>query len=462
MYKRSNDYRLTKLCVAALTMLVMPQSYATYSNVQSMLDALRPTAAVNAPELNQLIIALDGLPTDQQKQQAFHTLSPLVDLSILSASESANRQMAKRLNQRVLEVLPAQGFASGDTEEEGWDEALEDTDSSTTTKADGAKADSQTPAQPATETKTSDTSQYDFTFEKEKADAVSVERDPNKGLWAIVLGSEAAQKNRNNVYGYDATLIGGIIGIDRVFWDRWVFGLAGGYQQSDVDSRGPSGSYIDVKRVNASFYGYYTCPSSFYIMGLLTGAQNRNDSNRKILVPPAGGQFAFARIATAQFNNWESHAHLEMGHSWRLGNLYSTPKVFTNYTHWDIESYQESDAIGLNLNVRNHDLDSFVVGGGLLLEYRNHFKRAIVIPYLQTYVLHDFIKDKQTAVSNMLGGGFDFLTTGYEPAGTTFEVGAGLSVHSFRDFIFDLQYDFAARSSYTRHNVGLKLRYEWA
>ncbi len=450
MYKSSNDYRLTKLCVAALALLIVPQSYATYSNVESMLDALRPTAAANAPELNQLIIALDASVTEQQRQQSLHSLSPLVDLSILSASESANRQMVKRLNQRVLEIKHANGFSAGDNLEDDWDDdAFEDTDSSAAST-------------PTAENKENDTSKYNFSFIKEKSEASNIEKNPNKGLWSIVLGSDARQKNRDNAYGYDATLIGGIIGLDRVFGDRWVFGLAGGYQQSDVDSRGPSSSTIDIKRINASLYGYYTCPSSFYIMGLLTGAQNRNDSHRKILVPSAGGVVGFSRIANAHFNNWESHAHLELGHSWKKGNLYSTPKIFTNYTHWDIESYQENDAIGLNLNVRNHDLDSFVVGGGLLLEYRNYFKNAIVTPYLQGYVLHDFIQDQQTAVSNMLGGGFDFLTTGHEPASTTFEAGAGLSVHSFKNFIFDLQYDFAARSSYTRHNVGLKLRYEWA
>lgn len=460
MNNQKKENFLTNLCIATIGFFTIYSSHATFPNVESMLEALRPTAAANAPELDQLITALDGLPTEQQHQQALSTLTPMVGLSVRAASDSVNRQMVKRLNQRVLEIVsPKQGINVGDV----WDEIFADEQEVEKTKlSDSEAAEKVRQQQKESQAQKALDEQYQFSFisnEKEKKEGVS---DPYKGLWVLALGSETAQKNQDNVYGYDSTLLGVVVAHDWLLKKRWVLGVAGGYQQADADSRGPSGSAMDIKRVNLSLYAYYTRPSSLYLMALLTGAQNRYDTTRKILVPPAGGLFAFSRIANADFNGWESHAHLELGKSWHVNNFYMSPKLFTNYTYWHLESFQESDAGGLNLNVQKANLNSFVVGTGIDLEYQNHFQRAVVVPYLQFYVLHDFVQDKQIATSHMLGGGFDFRTEGAEPEGTTYEAGAGISVHSYKDFIFDLYYDFAAHSRYTRHTAGLKLRYEWA
>lgn len=463
MFKQRKDYFLTNLCFAILGICAVPKSHAAFNDVESMLNAMRPTAAAY-PEINDVITALDALPTDA-RQRALSTLTPVTDLSILAASESANRQMVKRLNQRMIAILsPQTGVSVGDE----WDDIFAEEENKpkatkTESKADSqAKNDNDTDSLEAVDDDNAIDEQYQFSFISKKQ-VMEHKKDPNKGLWMLALGSEARQKDQDNVhYGYKATVLGAIIGKDWVYKDRWVWGLAGGFQRAEADSKGPAGSQMDTKRFQASLYGYYTCPSSFYALGLLTGAQNRYDSKRKIVIPAAGGVPNVFRSAHADFNGWETHAHLEIGKTWYKGNGYATPKLFTNYTHWNIESYQEHDAYGLNLNVRSNNIDSFVLGGGLDLEYRNHFNNAVVIPYLQVYVLHDFINDKQVTTSNMLGGGFDFMTESAKPKGTTLEAGTGINVRSYKNFIFDLHYDFAVRSKYTRHTVGLKLRYEWA
>lgn len=452
MLKSSKKFLLTHLCIAALGATIIPQSHAHFPNVHTMLEALRPTAPVAAPQLNQVILAIDGLPPVQDKQNVLATLVPMANLSVLAASETANRRMIKRLNERVLELHEeGSGYNSGDDDDDFWEEIFEGDD-------DEAPQD----AQAAPKEEVSIDEKYDFSFAKETKEEPAVEEDPYKGLWGSLFGSSARQRNRDGVFGYDSTTLGGFLGRDWLVGERVVLGLAIGYQQSDVDSNVISGSYMDIKRLNLSAYWHYTCPSSFYLMALVTGAQNRYDSHRNILVPPVGGSTGFAGKAHGSFKGWEAHAHFEVGKSWNWGGLFASPKLFTNYTHWSLENYQEHDALGLNLNVHQDNIDNFSLGAGLVLEYRNHFQRAIVIPYIHGFVMHDFVQDQHKTVNQFQGGGFAFQTNSFEPSGGTYEVAAGINVHSYKDIVFDLHYEYAGRSKYHRHNLALKLRYEWA
>ncbi|HRE30599.1 MAG TPA: hypothetical protein PLD88_01365, partial [Candidatus Berkiella sp.] len=94
-------------------------SWATYSDVNAMLEALRPNAPVIAPELNTLILSLDGLnPIPIQKRDALYTLAPAADGSLREVSQAAMHQMHATIFDRVekLRELPPKptGIACGD------------------------------------------------------------------------------------------------------------------------------------------------------------------------------------------------------------------------------------------------------------------------------------------------------------------------------------------------------------
>ncbi|MBS0290544.1 MAG: autotransporter domain-containing protein [Proteobacteria bacterium] len=522
---------------ALLLASVCSQTLAVYPDVGSMLDALAPTAAVTAPELNTLIIAINALPTYQQKFDALQTLIPSADGSLIAASEGPMRQMQSVLYDRLVRVKKNDtGISSGDDQHDVTPkhsiaqtkqstDKVKDTETKKAEIADKGKgttaakqsesklevkkseapqktenhkeavadqkkenkvtektevkaeakpeAEANAEAKPETEAKIEDqtTSSETVKIENETTDSESETTtaevkvinpaDIKKGVWIQLLGNNTGQDWRDNVPGYDADVLGVLIGRDHLFTPNLTVGLAIGYVHSDVDSRGPSGSFLEIKRFQGTLYaGYnYCCP--FFLHGSLTVAYNDYDNNRYILVPPVGG-VPFVRIAWSEFDAWEANAHIETGYKWVCGGFHAIPKVMLTYSHFDLSGYVEQDAFGLDLDVKYNDMTFFPLGLGLKLEYQNEFEKAYVVPEIHAYYFHDFSRDPQTATALFTGGGFEFLSQGAPPGADSYEVGAGIAVHSDTNTGVIIQYDYAARSDYHRHCAFIKVRYEWA
>ncbi len=472
-----------------------------FPNVESMFQAIAPEAAETAPELNSLIIAIDALPTDQQKFDALQTLIPSANGSLRAASEGPMRQMESVLYDRLIKVKKVSGVSSGD-------ETVK-TESTVKTAADPEAVDPKAEAQKveahkahahkaevnkaeahkAVDPKAKDHKGEAAKGEPAKEEATKVEaakveatkveetkgeenkaegeppveppKEINKGVWIQLLGNNTGQDFRNSVPGYDANVLGLLIGRDKLVTPNLTVGLAIGYVHADVDSRGPSGSTLDIKRFQGTLYAGYHFESPFFLHGSFTVAKNDYDNERYILVPPVGG-VPFVRIAWSDFNAVELDGHLETGYVWQCGHFRATPKVMLSYSFFNFEKYVESDAFGLDLFTRYHNMNFMPLGLGVKLEYQNEFERVYVVPEIHAYGFHDFINDAQTATALFTGGGFEFLSQGATPAANSIEVGAGLAVHSDTNIAVVIQYDYAARNEYHRNQAFIKVRYEWA
>jgi uncharacterized protein with beta-barrel porin domain len=416
------------------------QALAFFPDVASMFEAIRPTAAVTAPELNTLIIAIDALPTPEQKFDALQTLIPSADGSLRAASEGPMSQMYAVVNDRLIRVAAESGVSSGDDAKTTLHSKLEK-NAESSAKTENAKDEQSQP-------------QAEVSKEPQIPEAIS------KGAWIQLLGNNSGQSERDFVPGYDADVAGILIGRDMLF-DQLIVGLAGGYTYADVDSRGPSGSFLDIKRYQGTLYAGFNFVCPFYVHAAFTIARNDYDNDRKILVPPVGG-VPFVRIAWSEFSAWETDAYLETGYIWQKGNFRAIPKIMLAYSHFDFEGYVEQDAFGLDLYVNYDDMDFLPLGAGFKFEYQNKFEKAYVVPEMHAYIFHDFINDKQSAAALFTAGGFAFLSQGAEPDATSFEVGAGIAVHSYKNTGVTIQYDYVGRDDYHRHQAFIKVRHEWA
>ena len=522
-----------KIKISSLWAIVLAgtstQALAAYSDVSAMFDAIRPTAAVTAPELADLIAAIDALPTEQQKFDALQTLVPSADGSLRAASEGPMRQMESVLYDRLIRIKApssngketATGIASGDEAKDQLKKVdAKDAKKTTDTKniktsfkititpndpqtADGspapttaatdpkakktsttqATATTTTTADPAATTATDATVDTTTTTTTDTTTTVATETttpaadapatdeltpptaedvslvEPDKGTWLQIVGNNTGQDHRYNVPGYDADVLGLLIGRDHLFSDNFMVGVAGGYVHADVDSRNSSGSFLDIKRFQLTLYAGLKFESPFFINGSATLAYNDYDNNRNILVP---GADPFVRIAWADFGAWETNAHIEGGYNWVCGNFHAIPKMMLTYSHFNINGYFERDAFGLDLDAKYEDMMFIPLGLGLKAEYQNEFENAYVIPELHAYAFHDFKHDAQTAKAIFTAGGFDFLSSGAEPASNSYEVGAGIAVHSNVNTAVIIQYDYAARRDYHRNCAFIKVRHEWA
>lgn len=469
---------LTSTLLAMIISAQCPSGWATYSDVGAMLEAFRPVAPVQSPEINTLIIALDALPS-QDRIDALQTLAPLADGSLRAASDGAMRQVLCVIGDRLMKVQYDSGVSSGDEYDK-----KEIKKGNKAKKPDANKeVNSSTETENKTEEKVTEQAKAKSTSEKADTQAVEDNKqdvaqedkdtqrdeeciDDNKvkrirGVWAQLLGSEITQNDRHNVPGYRADVLGAVIGRDVLIGTHFTLGIAGGYQHSNVTSRNSSGSNLDIERYQGTLYGRYDLDCPIYMLAALTAAANSYDTNRHILVPPYAGT-PIVNIAHSKFTGWEANAYFETGYIWRNGNFRAIPKAMLMYSHFSFETFIEHDAFGLDLNVKYDSMDALPVGAGIQFDYINEFEKVYVIPEIHLNAFTDSVNDRQEATGQMTGGGYAFLSTGAVPASGSIEVGAGLAVHSYKNTSFTIQYDYTARSDYHRHSAFIKLRHEWA
>jgi len=399
---------------------------------------------------------------------------PVADGSLTAASQGTMRQMYSVLYNRVLTdsfTVQGSGYAAGDAKEAATtDTPIADPKKEDPKNEDPKKEDPKKEDPKKEDPKKEDPKKEDLKKEEPKkaehhkttsTNHASKPTEKIKGAWIQLLGDDVGQSKRDGVPGYDAQMLGAIIGKDWLVCPQWTVGLAAGYQHADVDSRGPSGSFFDIKRYQGTLYSGYTFKTPFYLLGALTFAGNRYDDHRKILVPPYAGT-PIVHQAQAFFTGWESNAYLETGFIWTCKNFRATPKVMLMVSHFDFEGYTERDALGYDLYVKYDKMNFLPLGGGLKLEYINEFETALVIPEVHGYYFYDFINDKQLATALFTAGGFEFLSQGATPARSSYEVGLSFAVHSDIKTSVALQYDYVGRENYHRHQGFIKIRHEWA
>lgn len=484
--KSATGFRLKKGLFALALSALSFSSAATFPDVDSMLQSYRPIAQIAAPQIYTLTLALDAArPFGQTRQDILLTLVPLADGSLWAASEGPMRQVNSAIHDRLLLVMESteSGYTSGDPMkalQQGTKKLPPEVKSETPAKSVEATTHTIKPAEQPNHENKEEPAEKSAEIPAEKpTDNTPHQDNPDvpieepvkyqdlskvhdiKGAWIQVLGDDIRQQNTEGTPGYHAQVLGAVIGRDLEIGPRMIMGVAGGYQQADVDQIGFSGSFLDIKRLHGTVYGRYhlqNCP--IYMQGTLTFAHNRYDNSRLLIVPPYNGQ-GFVGYANADFTGWETDVYLETGIMNKLNKFRFTPKLFLNYAHLDVHGYKEADMFALNLNVKYEHMDALSLGTGAKLDYHNEFENVDVVPEAHAYVLYDFINDAQVATANFLGGGYTFLSQGPTPNAITYEVGAALAVHSHTNTTIKLQYDLAARSDYFRQGVFIKIRHEW-
>lgn len=490
--------RYKKLLLAMALSGVAATAEATASSqfpdLHSMFQNFTPIAPTRAPELNRVIVAINALaPYPTYQYNALLTLVPLADGSLRAATDGPMRQIMTTMGERLLivDMREESGFSAGDEVDTTTIKETKKTDKSVTqTKTETKNATTtETKVETKTETKKTIVEKDKKTDDVVKKDEIDKKDEKPKeetkttavtasvstkngsetkkntdlyeaqritGVWGQLLGNHTSQNDRDSLPGYRADVLGGVLGRDVFVAPQWTVGVLGAYQHARITQSYLSGSYFDINRYQGTVYSRYRlCEWPLYMLGAVTLAANRYENSRYILVPP------FSVIANSTFTGWESDVYLESGYVWKCGNFRAVPKVSLYYSHLNFDSYDESDATFLNLTVKYEDMDELQLGLGGKLDYRNRFEKAYVVPEIHAYYLYDFLNDKQISTAQFFSGGYAFLSQGFTPAPNSYEIGAALSVHSYRNTVIKIQYDFNASRDYHRHAAFIKARYEW-
>jgi len=276
--------------------------------------------------------------------------------------------------------------------------------------------------------------------------------------WVQGYGTTATQDARDGVDGFDADTLGMAVGIDtETLADGWVWGLGFSYADTEVDSENANTTNTELDTYQVTLYADYDLDDRTYVSGQVGYAWGEADQTRHNV----GGLSGVNAKSDYDTDQWL--ARLEAGRSYMMeGGMKLTPKALLNYAHYEADNYTETGAGTANLQVSQDDMDLFEIGVGADLAWNlQQADGSYLQPALEVGVRHDLIGDEFSTTGTFTGGGSSFKTEGFDPAQTTFNLGAGVTYFSTTNWELSAQYDFEYKSDYDAHSGLLKAAYKF-
>jgi len=272
--------------------------------------------------------------------------------------------------------------------------------------------------------------------------------------WGFFVKGNAVygdQKDRPDVTGYDFTNMGITIGSDYRFTKSFIAGFMLGLNTSraNVDS---IGSKVKMDGYNLGTYGTYY-KDNFYIDGSLSWGLTNYDNTRRIVFP------GIDRTATSSPDGNQLTLYGGTGYDFRKNNWIITPNMSLQYAKLNINSYTESGAGALNLDVDKQNTESLQgnIGGRLSCIFKTD--RTTLIPSIRISYGYEFLRDSQNITSRLVQGSSPFSIETLSPDRSSLTLGAGISAFNKDNISVYINYDAQiGESRYIAHSVNAGLR----
>ncbi len=211
--------------------------------------------------------------------------------------------------------------------------------------------------------------------------------DCNSSVWVTGFGNFMDNRKRfDNLEKFDATSGGVLAGIDFCCSPSFYFGGALGYTHTDLDWNTTDGDG-KINSYYGALYGSSTCGCFTGDFSLIGGGSD-HDLKRKIKFSDVN--------RTAKSDPWGYFftAHLGGQYEWQCGCSTFEPFALVDYHYFNRESFKESGAESLNLNVRSKDQHMLRGEAGLRGYYTISCDCFCYAPYLGAswvgeFPLHD-------------------------------------------------------------------------
>jgi len=270
-----------------------------------------------------------------------------------------------------------------------------------------------------------------------------------KGLWYSLAHTDADQGYRNGVSGFDADTMGLSLGFDHDF-GAVILGVAYTQGKTDADVDDHSATY-DMNDDLFSLYGNYD-GGQWYGEGVLTVGTGKVDSVRYV-----GGQGI-----EADYDSRSLNLKVESGMKLWVTDWQLTPLMSMEYAWKEDDSYTESGG-DLALHVQSQDHTLFNIGTGVAVQKEFRQSWGVVTPEVKGMIYYDIENDRVISTANFVGGSHSFTAYGVEPAETSWQFGAALTLASLEEqnVCLRLGYDYCGREDFEAHSVSGKVRFEF-
>ena len=274
----------------------------------------------------------------------------------------------------------------------------------------------------------------------------------DKYIWFKPFGSWARQDDRDGQSGFKANSTGFVAGADMAVNERSRLGAGFAYAKSKVDGNSSvAPQHMDVDVFQVLGYGSYSLDENTEINFQADIGQNSNKGSRRIAFTGS--------TATADYKSLTAHIGIGIGRILPLNaNTSFTPSVRADYTWIKDQSYRESGAGALNLNVDGRSANELLLAADGKLAHKLNDKTTFIANLGAAYTA---VKGNTAIIAAFAGAPqAAFATYGMEQRPWTVRGGLGLVRKTGNNTEIAVRYDAEARNGFTNQTASVKAR--WA
>jgi hypothetical protein len=270
-----------------------------------------------------------------------------------------------------------------------------------------------------------------------------------RDFWIKGVGSFAKQGNVNNVSGYSANTGGISFGIDKEMSPRSNLGAYAAIASDNINSNSsvaPSSIKANTYLVGA--YGDYKLSNTMLWNYQADVGTTNNNENRTV------GFMGWT--ANGNYNSLNAHVGTGIKNVMPIDDKTRfIPSARIDYTNINTNSYSESGAQALNLNVSSQTYNQLLTSVGLRLDRDIAEKLTLSANVGAGY---NPLNNNVQITSAFQGGGSTFVTNGLNVSPWLYNAGVGITGQIAKDVSVNVRYDVQfSPTSYTNQVIGAKV-----
>ena len=271
-------------------------------------------------------------------------------------------------------------------------------------------------------------------------------------FWGRLIGVQGDNRGRGIVGGSDFTVTGGIGGVDYVFTERFIAGVAAQWTNTDVDFK----HRIDTAGVQSfEIGGYFSYGDvDFCINGNASIVFHDFDTYR----------FVFGDLAHGAYDGRTVSAYVEAGTVFEFGVFRLEPLAAVSFAALETDGYTETGTAGGNLLIvrgAEHESLRSYVGARFAYPFSLESGRKIV-PEARVMWAHEFLDDQSRFVATLTSiPNNPFTVRGQEFARDGLLGGVGLNLPLSARATIYVDYDVFLSRDQVIQSASLGARVSW-
>jgi len=270
------------------------------------------------------------------------------------------------------------------------------------------------------------------------------ENDLRGGWWAKGFGYFGSQDAVNAFLGYTAGIYGTMIGYDAPVNPETRAGVGFGYARSQIDGRTFTAN-TDSNTYQATAYITHE-HGPWYVQGDFSFGWNDYFGSRNISLP------GFTVTPTANYSGQSYTGFMTTGYHFFNQGFTITPLASLQYTHVDVDSYSETGAgdVGLQVKSQNYDFLESALGVKVARPFA-YAEGIAAVPEVHAKWYRELVNPSLANTAAFTASGSPFFTTpGMKAGNNALDLGAGLQFLSCqctaRTWSLEAVYDHEWRS----------------